>query len=222
MALVKDILKKGNNSNRIERIYYTCEAKKAALYWKNIADQYIHNLQIKPDIKNSWNNLIMWAFGNPNCKIDLNKGVGLVGRTGSGKTMTMYILNDFIQIDDIKYKKGVDLVCLKYKMQSALVIASEYAQNGDEIIHKYSNYANLCIDDLGAENSDKSYYGNKINVIQEILENRYNNNLLTHFTSNLDLSLIGEKYGDRVFSRIHDSINIIVMNDCDFRVLNSK
>ncbi|WBC28441.1 DnaC-like helicase loader [Rhodobacteraceae phage LS06-2018-MD05] len=222
MALIRELIKKGNNSNRIERIYYTCDNKHAAKYWKTIADQYIHDVKIEPTIKKAWNNIILWTFGNPNCEIDITKGLGLIGRTGSGKTMTFYILNDFIEIDKIRYKKGEDLVNLKYRIQSALVIASEYAREGDIVIHKYSNFANLCIDDLGAENSLKSYFGNKVNVIQEILENRYNNNLMTHFSSNLKMEDISDRYGDRVFSRLHDTCNIIEINDCDFRVINSK
>jgi len=222
MGLIRELINNPNHKGGIERCYYQCEMSKAGQYWMAITEQYIDKPKKEPNIKDAWNNTILWALGNPKCKIDLLKGIGLVGRTGSGKTITMHILNDFIKIDEIKYKRGKDMVNLKFKMESALVIASEYAQQGDVIIQKYSNFANLCIDDLGAENSEKSYFGNKVNVIQEIIENRYNNGLMIHFTSNLNMDLIQKTYGDRVYSRLYDACNVLTLNDCDFRLLKNK
>lgn len=202
---------------QIERIKYNYKPKEAGKVWKAIAYNHIAIVKISPDIKKAWNDLIKWSMGHDG-NLDKNKSIGLVGRTGSGKTMTMYILNDFIEIDTVKYKRGKDLVNLRFKFDSAIVIAGNYSLNGYDSLYKYSNYANLCIDDLGSENTNRKYFGDAANVIQELIEIRHTNGLMTHFTSNLTIEKIKEIYGDRIYSRLLGNTNIITMNDCDYRI----
>jgi DNA replication protein DnaC len=213
-----------DNTWKIERIKGNYSEIKAKEAWLDIAKKYIHNPIIGADAKKVWSQLIKYVFADPGSELILDSGIGLVGATGSGKTMTMLILNDFISIDNIKYKRGNDFVNMRFVLESALVIAGEYSRKGYDILHRYSNYANLCIDDLGAEQKNKKYFGDAVNVIQEIIEMRHSNGFVTHFTSNNPLESKGngmsiqEMYGDRVYSRLVGTCNIVVMNDCDYRI----
>ena len=73
---------------------------------------------------------------------------------------------------------------------------------------------NMMFDDLGAE-KNMAYYGNTVNVMQEILLDRYEhfvrNGLQTHLTTNLDLSEIDSVYGTRVASRMHEMFNFVML-----------
>ena len=60
-----------------------------------------------------------------------------------------------------------------------------------------------------------SFYGNKVNVIEEIILDRYDlfrkHHLITHITTNLDVEDIKEKYGERVLSRMYEMFNFIIL-----------
>jgi DNA replication protein DnaC len=219
---IKQIYQQGSKSGMaIERIKYDFKIKQAANTWLDIYKKHVGDVKIGKDAKAAWNSLIFWAMGHE-YKLDLSKSIGLVGMTGSGKTMTMYVLNDFINIDEIKYRKGEDLVNLRFKFESSLVMAGDFSRKGYDALYKYSNYANLCIDDLGAENTNKKHFGDAANVIQEVIEMRHSNGFLTHFTSNLTTEMIQQVYGDRVYSRLIGDTNIIKLNDCDYRLQENK
>jgi DNA replication protein DnaC len=72
-----------------------------------------------------------------------------------------------------------------------------------------------CFDDLGTE-VDKKYYGNESNVMAEILLDRYDKQSVkgkTHVTSNLNSTMLEERYGYRVRSRIREMLNIVIFDD---------
>jgi len=218
MEKIKKILDDIKISKGIQRKKGEYSEKVAKEVWLGIAKKYIGSVKVGEDAKKVWSELIKYAFAHEECIYDLNKGIGLIGQTGSGKTITMDILNDFISVDDIIYIRDGQLAHFKFKIISAKVIGARFSEKGFEIITKYSSMGNLCIDDLGSENLVSKYYGESVNVIEEIIENRYSKNLITHFTSNLDSNDILKTYGDRVYSRLMHSCNIITLNDEDYRI----
>lgn len=206
-------------SKNIFRLKYTYDFDIAKKVWLGIAHKYIDkNIEFERDNKKVWNELIKYAFGDTSCIYSLDKGICLIGKTGSGKTKTMEILNQFMLIDDIRYKKDDKYIRMKYKIVSAKSIVGDYMTNGYASIDFYSDAANLCIDDLGAESTQSKHYGTSINVIEEVIENRYLNGKLTHYTSNIKPEDVHEIYGARIYSRLMHSANIIIMNDKDFRL----
>lgn len=200
---------------RIPLIY---KPKFAGVEWMKIANEILGDFEKTPQLMEAWRNLLSYAFANPHCVLKLDSAIGLIGRTGSGKTKTMHILNDFIEIDGICYWNNGIKKKLKSIIVNAKEISGEYMKDGFSAILKYSTIYNLCIDDIGSEMEDSGHYGNKINVIGAVIESRYDNSLFTHFTSNLDEAGIKERYGDRVYSRIKECCNIITINDKDFRI----
>lgn len=211
------------DSNRITRFRYMPYSEKVALsVWNDIAGKFI----IKKDEGRQqlvvWNNLIKYVHGDDKSAYDLNKSICLMGQTGSGKTITLKIMSEYMKIDNVMYMRGKTRLTFNYRMVSSSEIISNFMLNGFDGIAKYLIIGNLCIDDLGAEAQTATHYGNKIDVIAEIIEARYNKGLLTHFTTNLNENLILERYDSRVHSRILHSCNMIRMSDKDFRIYKDE
>lgn len=138
---------------------------------------------------------------------DLLKGIAIIGNVGTGKTKAMEIMNKYLEIDNVFYVKNNKQIPLRFQVFNSRQIVEDFAQDGFEGLHKYTYFHNICIDDLGTENLNPVYYGTKLNVIEEIIEERYRKGLMTHLTSNLNEEMLLDSYGDRVYSRLKNMIN---------------
>jgi len=188
--------------------------------WFGFAKKHIgdNKLTVGATQANVWTELIKYIHGDEDCGYDLNKSVCLIGKTGAGKSMTMEIINKYIEIDNVMYARDGRKMPFKFSIVTSREIVSEYQSKGYDGISKYLVIGNLCIDDLGSEPEMSNHYGAKLDVITEVIEARYSKGLMTHFTSNLNEELIKERYNDRVYSRILHQCNMIIMNDKDFRI----
>lgn len=143
-------------------------------------------------------------------KHSLKKGLLLTGKCGTGKTALLRIFKHIVMY----HKK------MSFSITSSNQVVRDYDTNGSECLEKYIVRKYL-FDDFGSENKGK-YYGKDEEVFKTIIEERYNkfieNGLRTHLTSNLTLSQIKERYGDRVYSRLHEMFNIIVLDGTDRRI----
>ncbi|MBX2950064.1 MAG: ATPase [Crocinitomicaceae bacterium] len=166
---------------------------------------YGTNFQIEISDKETLFKLISFAVGaEEDCKtlrIDLKKGILLLGPVGCGKTTLINLLNHFVYPHQ------------KYQVKSTREIASEFHKDGYEIIHRYGRREKaICLDDLGIEQNIK-HFGNECNTIGEILLHRYdmhiNYGILTHATTNLNAEELEKLYGNRVRSRLRSMFNLI-------------
>ena len=143
----------------------------------------------------------------------LQKGILLAGNIGTGKTLLMTIL------------RNCYFPHQAFGIKSCRDISQRFATEGMKGIEIFGSRAvkfeygrqrinNMMFDDLGAE-KNMAYYGNTVNVMQEILLDRYEhfvrNGLLTHLTTNLDLNEIEAVYGSRVASRMHEMFNFVML-----------
>lgn len=151
----------------------------------------------------------------------LSKGIMLAGNFGVGKTWLMKL-----------FSKNIRQV---FHIKNAKEIADSFESGGEEIINdfifKHRNplndsdafnqpFAGLCIDDLGTE-SLKNHFGNKKNVIGDIVELRYNKGntgIFFHATTNLSAQQLNDFYGGRVVSRMREIFNFIELTGQDRRV----
>lgn len=154
-------------------------------------------------------------------KMDLTKGIFLFGSVGVGKTRVMELF------------QSNKLQC--YQVVSCRKIVSEFIKNGDEVILPLSTQSyhfaksidnfwqesmGMCFDDLGTESDSAQNYGNRRNVLEQIILDRYDNHLpfhQTHITSNLTPAMIKDRYGDRVNSRMREMFNLIEISGPDRR-----
>lgn len=162
-----------------------------------------------------------YQLNNIEQPMDLKKGIFLFGTVGVGKTRIMELF---------KLNKRQ---C--FQMVSCRKVVSEYVKHGSEVIEPFSKQSypfiknienfwqesmGVCFDDLGTESDNANNYGNKRNVFEQIILDRYDNHLpfdQTHFTSNLSPAMIKERYGERVSSRMRECFNLIEFKGNDRR-----
>lgn len=150
----------------------------------------------------------------------LDKGILLAGNFGVGKTWLMSL-----------FRKNNRQV---FHVEHAKDIAKSFHQGGEDAISRhytkiknayndptvlYQEYAGLCIEDIGREDI-KNNYGNRTNVIGDIMEARYINKCMGpwfHGTTNLTAAQIEQFYGGMVVSRLRECINFIELGGPDRR-----
>lgn len=150
----------------------------------------------------------------------LSKGIMIAGNFGVGKTWMMKLF--------MKNQRQV------YHVYNAKYVADAYEREGESSVESfiikpknayndpavfYQSSAGLCLDDIGTEDL-KNSYGNKRNVIGDIIERRYekgNTGIWLHVTTNLSVDQMKEFYGGRVISRLRESMNFIELSGNDRR-----
>jgi DNA replication protein DnaC len=132
---------------------------------------------------------------------NLGKGIILLGAYGCGKTTIM--------------KNFMENPLESFGVVSTRKVAEIYSAEGSDIAHRYNTVPSICFDDLGTEIEAglKNHYGNKKNVIGDIILNHYDLNtskiFRMHFTTNYNANQIEEFYGGRVRSRLREMCNLI-------------
>lgn len=150
-----------------------------------------------PD-KKILNNMFLYFIGSDKSEYPLNKGLWLNGNIGTGKTTLMKIF--------AAYRQRIGLY---FGVIEASTIAKKYRDSGEI----FSLLKDLCIDDLGRELNPSMHFGNKLNVLQFVLQERYNlwqnNGFITHITTNKTSKQILELYQDYIFDRCAQFCTII-------------
>jgi len=78
----------------------------------------------------------------------------------------------------------------------------------------------LGIDDLGTEPAEVQDYGNIMYPIKELLTMRYDAQLFTVFTTNLEPKDIRQRYDNRIADRLNEMMVKIVYNNKTYRTDN--
>jgi DNA replication protein DnaC len=132
----------------------------------------------------------------------LQKGIMLLGAYGCGKTTIM--------------RNFMENPLESFGVVSCRRVAEVYStEEGSDVANRYNTVPSICFDDLGTEIEAglKSHYGNKKNVLGDIILNHYDSNspkiFRMHFTTNYNADQIEEFYGGRVRSRLREMCNLI-------------
>lgn len=160
------------------------------------------------------------SLGVTNASLD--KGLLLAGAVGVGKTamMTLYSKNQR-QVYEVRTAQDIAENYLNAEYPSVYVAQMTELRELplNDLKNLYQTKAGLCIDDVGSEVL-KTNYGNKKNVIAEIVESRYaagTCGAFLHMTTNLTSQQLKEAYGERVSSRLREKMNVIVLKGKDRR-----
>lgn len=230
---IKNLIKKISDdrgikySKQITRFHYNAPINTALAMYEHIAKKnYEHEFEITAENKPYYEFIVCYALGYQNLEkyadiapmASINKGLGVMGNTGSGKSLMMQVFKEFCKIDNMKYAVGGRICRFTPVMLSARRIVNEFNSQGYAALDTVTNYDSLIIDDLGAENQTAKYYGSEIQVIEYVIEERYSKGLMTHFTSNMNMHQITEVYGERVRSRLFEKTNLIKMVIPDHRM----
>lgn len=132
------------------------------------------------------------------------KGTILMGSKGLGKTMGLQIFYNILNAwsSNVIYK-NVRQVQLDYK------------RDGLVSFEKLIAIDHLILDDCGTEDSDFSDYGNKKNIIAELLLLRYDEFQMrgkkTYISTNFDKKALLIWYGERLNDRFNEMFDFVVV-----------
>lgn len=138
----------------------------------------------------------------------------LYGTTGTGKTTMATAI-----------RMTIATIAKNELQTNQLTIASVKAtelgnilKNDAQRFEALKNKTVLFLDDLGFFGEEKvNDYGTTRYPVGELLEHRYDRQLATICTSNLDWSELGERYGERLHSRMAEMFKVLTMTGQDYR-----
>ena len=145
--------------------------------------------------------------------LDFSKGLFFYGSIGRGKTMTLRALRSYLISVNSRYRhiRQQDYRLGTY-WKSASELANMYAADGQTALTEY--YQRSCclfIDELGREPNPANNFGTKLDVIQFLLQMRYDirRSSVTHITTNLSLEQIASVYGNYIADRCLELFNFV-------------
>lgn len=152
----------------------------------------------------------------------LSKGIMITGTPGAGKShlMAFFSKNPHTSYSHVTCKAVAECYRTGWKRDEldtlewySFTLKAEAGHYWDQ---KELGY---CFGDLGTED-EKNNFGNKMNVMEHIIFQRYENKLpfnMTHLTTNLNATEIEATYGLRVRDRLREMCNKIVLEGPSFR-----
>ena len=161
-----------------------------------------------------YRSLILWAIGHPDSELDIDKGLFIFGPVGTGKTLSMQVLQVFLKV-------VTDHENLSFKMYKADEIVDKVMSKGKFEEIKSMAFKNLFIDDVGQESITINWYGNELCIMEKMIMYAYDayiqNRTYMHISTNLKPTDFMNLYSPRVYSRIHKMFNLIEVTGDDFR-----
>lgn len=145
-------------------------------------------------------------------------GVMLAGECGNGKTTLMYAfrrvlnylkaLNSFSYMDP-RFHIGMEIVKSNDIADSKITSPSRF--------DKLKRASMLGIDELGEEPAMIVEYGTYKFPLTRLLEERYDRQLFTFVTTNLDGDMLLKTYKERIYDRILEMFHIIAFDPGSYR-----
>ena len=143
-------------------------------------------------------------------------GLFLYGNPGNGKTTMLRSL-----------KRLTDL-CIKHTLPIeewrlfGLIDAREYAlmaldENRKEEMERIKKQPLLAIDDLGQDPEEIVRFGALLNPMVDLLQYRYDHQMVTIVATNMMPSAISKRYGARVADRLREMMQMILFTNPTYR-----
>jgi DNA replication protein DnaC len=143
---------------------------------------------------------------------DLNKSILLMGWTGSGKTEIMQIFH----IYSIVLKTNRTIAYLGCNS-----IIDSFAEQGITCLGKANRDYDIILDEFGEDSGKHYHFGSLEDPISSLLLKRYivwqSNDFKTHLITNLDPAGLQARFQERVYDRMIEMYNTIVLNGKSFR-----
>lgn len=197
--------------------------------WRDLANRihgelykYLHDkgevLIFDSHTKRLTENLARWYFGEfeDESTYLLFKGWLIRGSVGVGKSKLLSAFCRAVHIDfadEIKRKQAEAI-----RIVHSLDVQNAYIEQNTSLIDNLKSIDILVIDDIGVENSEVLYYGNRLCPFVDLYDKRYRSDLKTILITNLlpksddagEVTLLS-KYGERIYDRIRECCNDFVL-----------
>lgn len=190
--------------------YDSIELNNSARLFRNCCLSVCAGFSVNDTNRELMNELFLYIIGESEM-LDRNKGLWLYGPVGTGKSTILKIIQTYDRHSNGKDRTGFYPLG-GFPIESASFVANQYCRKGIDGILKYdgANGMALGLDEAGREPKVK-YYGTEMDVIQYILQMRYDNrrNCTTLVTTNLlpeDIHLV---YGEYIADRVNEMFNVI-------------
>ena len=183
------------------------------LYIDQLRELANYDLMIDDNNRFCIEQIVLNMNQDPKFKGSFDKGLMIRGPVGTGKTL---LFRGMQKLYDLL---GGNI----FPIINTYNVTAKYLKIGPDIFYdiEFNNIFlcktnNIIFDDIGIESCVK-YMGSESNIIAEIILRRYTNNLKTNFSSNLDLLILKEIYGERVISRLKEMCNDLILKGNDRR-----
>lgn len=171
-----------------------------------------------------YNSIFQWCIMNPKSSLDINKGLFLWGDIGVGKTTILKVVRQFCRIPGIRPPKAIGISIgapYSFAIKSVHTILSDYQEKASSL-SDYADCAYLAIDDIGAETREVNRFGTVKNVIDELIQRRYdrycaNKEFTTHLTANIRPEKISNQYSPRTYDRCFEMFNFVEIRGNSWR-----
>lgn len=146
------------------------------------------------------------------------RGLYLYGGTGSGKTLlSCALLNELMRFYQVRVRYAKISRDILGRLRASFNPNSEFYGEGRRIEQELATVPALVIDDFGVHK--ETDWVNQ--VLYDLIDARYENNLLTVLTSNEPMDSWKEISGGRVYSRLREICRELHIEAPDFRIQHS-
>lgn len=185
--------------------------------------------QIDDENRFAYENIIRWIHGDASMERlqpvtkqriqgDLHKGIYIAGNTGTGKSWCLDIMAAYCLVDNPQITLGRETRCLRWRNIRTDVICDGFTTAGE--IQQYKIAPIIGFQDLGTEQEETVYMGNRVQPMRAILEFRGDcTDKMTLITSNIPFAheRFAERYGERCASRLNEMCNYFEIKGRDRR-----
>ena len=146
--------------------------------------------------------------------LDSKKGLLLWGPIGTGKSTLLKGMQSYLAKVN-RYCYACANKAIGFKFTSAVEISLKYSKDGMDGLTRLVDreyMSSLAIDELGKEPVESKHFGTTLNVMQVLLQLRYEvrSEYKTFATTNMNPDTeIVERYGEYIGDRIKEMFNII-------------
>ena len=188
------------------------QREKSEKIFEECAHEICPHFQIMPQNAEAFKELKYYTLGFPHKEIEPQKGLWLWGDIGVGKTTLLYIMQRYLLLTEACEHSRF------FKIISPAKLSLDVIASGPAILSDYYT-DNIAFDDLGKEICPVGIYGSTINVMQMLLQIRYNycGRFRTFVTTNLAPQDIIKMYGASVRDRCVEMFNFLEFRGMSYR-----